>query len=338
MATAKTKTKAGAGANTRKAGRRDRDVINTSIPSNQATQKVRLRRPTRIDTSYVSANSGTKSGYTTFKLERGDATYRALTWGIECTAAIADITTQIGGKHYVLREKLSNYIGQVRTVANGSIMQEFSQEELTMYNEFHGIAYGPVYDGFAYPGDNVYDSRAMTDAFALGTNNLKSLTLELQQLNTFDADTMELVIMPHVVDMPQPAYYVNTSDRLNTSFTGVGEHTYTDIPIGNDIRNVWIKGDGITHVKLVVDGDTFFDMDLAQYQAYLMHHGRDVDAMEGNWILDFHSEAEPRSLAALDGEAERRRNAKYKLTLTTTEDVTPVEFILQNADFYRKIR
>lgn len=318
--------------------RRDRDVIRTSIPNIDEANTFMLRRPTRIAASYISATLGNKSGYTTFNVERGDATYRALTWGIRCTAAIVDVTVNIAGVHYVQRDKLSTYLGQVRTVANGSIMQEFSMAELTTYNKFHDIAYGPVFDGFAYPGDNLYSDRAMSDAFALGTKNFRSLTLEIQQKAAFDAATMEIVVVPHVVDKPMHAYFCNTTERLSTTWTGVGLHTYLDLPVNDDLRNIWIIADGVQHVKLEIDGDIMFDMDRAQYEAYLSHHGRDTAALGGSWLLDFHAEAEPRSLSALDLPDERRRDARYKLTVTTTQDVTPVQFVLQNADLYKQIR
>lgn len=323
---------------TKRRTRMDRDIVRTSIPQEGPNEKRMLKRPTRLTGDYIGASIGNKAGWQTYKLECGDATYRAVTWGIQVNAAIAGVTQLIAGFHYVKENLLDNYIDEVRTVANGTTMQELRQFELTIRNNFHGITFGPCHSGFAFPGDNQYDSRAMTDAFALGTRNLKTLTLELKLKNAFDPSTMQISVMPYVVDKPALARFCNTTDRQSTTFTSIGEHTYNDLPVGDDLKDIWIMADGISRIKLKVDDDLLFDMNRVEYESWLYHNGRDPSALFGNWFLDFHVEGEPRSLAALDRPAERRRDARYQLTVTTTNQNTPVNFLMTNSDIYRKIR
>ena len=179
----------------------------------------------------------------------------------------------------------------------------------------------------------------MGDAFALGTKGWRSLSLELKtKQDFFDENTMEIVLMPHTVDRVVNAGFVVVTERLNKTFYGQGKHSYMALPVGDDIKDIWIMGDGIQHLRLDIDGETLYDMDQAQYEAYLIEKGRNVAALNGNWFLDIHAERDPRSIAALDRKGERQRDARIKLTVTTTQEVTPVEFLLTNADIYSKIR
>jgi len=324
----------------RKAGRmsRDRDVIRTAQPSQDATKRYRLPRPTRIIGDYVSASLGIKSGYVTFELETGDVTYRSINFGIECNAAIAGVTVEIGGAFYVKEELISDYIGSVRLVGNGSAMWEFTAAELRKRNLFHGQNYGPAFTGFSYPGEGMYWNRNLVDAFALGTGDLSTLTFEARLEAAFDANVMDLVVRPQAVDMLRQTGFTFIAKRSNWTFTGIAQHTYTQLPVADDIKEIWIMGDGIKHIKLEVDGDLMFDMDRATYESYLISNGRDPDALGGQWLLDFHAEGDARSLAALDRKGELGRNAKIKLDVTTTLQETPVEFVVMNSGLYRKIR
>lgn len=326
-------------AKTRRAQRRDDDVINTSQPSRKATRKFALPRPTRIIPDYVRATRGVKSGYETFELERGDVTYRALTFGIKSAASIAGITTATGGIHMIKVEHLSTYLGEARVVANGTQMQALHVSELITRNAFHGNTFGPVFTGFAYPGENMYWDRGLVDAYALGTMGMKSLSLEIKLEAAFDNDTMELIVMPHAVDIARGPGFTFTTERLNTVWTGAGKHTYMQLPIAEDIKDVWIMADGIERVKMTVDSDILFDMSRFEYEAFLTTNGRDVSVLGGQWFLDFHIEGDARSLAALDRPAELRRDARVKLEVVTSDPVnTPVEFLITHAGIYNKIR
>ncbi len=322
----------------RRGQRRDTDVIRTSKPSFKASQALALHRPTRIAPDYVSQSLGNKSGYQTFQLETGDATYRAITFAIVSTVAIAGKTTNIGGKHYVNVANLAEFIGEVRLVANGTDLQRLSSAELLRRNVFHDSTFGPVFNGFAFPGRNAYHRRDLVDAYALGTLQFRSLTLELRLEDAFDSDTMEVTVSPHVVDVAKHIGFTYTTERINKTFTGIGKHTYKDIPVADDIKDIWIMGNGITHLKMEVDGDVMFDMDRATYESYLISNGRNIATLAGNWLLDFHAEGDPRSLAALDRIGEVRRGAGIKFDVTTSVESTPVEFLVTNAGLYRKIR
>lgn len=318
--------------------RRDRDVIRTSVPAQKKAATLRLPRLTRITDQYVDATVGTQAGFSTFKLETGDVTYRAITWGIVCTGEIVGVTLPRDGKHYMRAEKLKDYIGEVRLTANGTDMQSLSQEELETRNSYKGITFGPHYTGFAFPGSNAYELRQWLDAFALGTQGMKNLVLGLKATADFDPATMEIVCMPHAVDMQKPVGFTFTTDRSNQTFASAGTHTYYDLPIGDDVADIWVKGEGISHIRLEVDGDVLFDMDRMQYESYLIANGRNPQVLGGEWFLDVHCEGSPRSIAALDRAAERKRDARIKLELTTRNASTNVEFLVTHADLYARIR
>ncbi len=325
-------------AKSRRKQRTDPDVIRTSHPSAKGTKNLRLPRLTRISDSYVNATLGNKSGFATYSLTVGDATYRSVTWAIKTTAGVPGVTNSVAGVHYIKNELLSDYLDQVRIVPNGSELFGMSQAELLKRNAFHGISYGPLFTGFAFPGEGQYDQQRITDAYALGTKGMRSLTLELQLKAEFDPDTMEVVVVPHVVDIPKWPGLVLSNERQNVTFTGAGKHTYWDLPIGDDIKDLWIQGANIQRIVMNVDGDQMFDMDRASYEAFLVQTGRDPSVLDGDWYIDFHADGVARSLAALDFENERKRDARIKLDVYTNGSTTPVEFLVTHADYYNKIR
>jgi hypothetical protein len=316
----------------------DENIIRTSHPSGKVQKNFALYRPTRIAPDYVSASLGNKSGYQTYQLAVGQTTYRAITFAVVSTVAIAGKTQVIGGKHFVLLSALAEFIEEVRIVANGTDLQRLSCSELMRRNTYHAQTLGPAFTGFHFPGENMYHNRMLMDAYALGTLGFRSLSFEAKLSPVFDNNTMEVVCVPHVVDYPKQVGFTYTTERINKTFSGAGKHTYKDIPVADDIKDIWIQGDGITHLKFEVDGDIMFDMDRATYESYLTSNGKDISSLNGNWMIDFHAEGDPRSLAALDRVGEVRRGANIKLDITTTQGETPVEFLITNAGLYRNIR
>ncbi|KPU84696.1 hypothetical protein JI58_02245 [Marinosulfonomonas sp. PRT-SC04] len=310
------------------------------MPGESVVKKLHLNGISRLAPElYVSPTHGNVSGYHTFKLKVGDATYRAITFAIKCDAEVVGKSVRIGGIHYLKTEVLNEYIGNIRLTASGSTMQEYDISELLIKNSFHEISFGPVYTGFAFPGEFTFSSEAMTDAFALGTKGMRDLTLHIKpNKTTFDETTMEIVVMPYAVDRVKPVGFTFTTERISTTFAGIGNHTYWDLPISDDIRSFWLKADGLKYVKLTVDGTVMFDMDVAQYQAFLIEKRRNVDVLEGQFYIDVFAEREPRTIAALDLSEERKRDARIKLEVTTTMVSTPVEFIIEHADLYDRIR
>ncbi|WP_121630097.1 hypothetical protein [Tropicibacter alexandrii] len=318
--------------------RGDRTRIRSAHPGGEATKRLTLPRLTRISGDYVNATLGNKSGFATYSMTVGDVTYRAITFGIVSTAAVAGVTQEIAGKHYVTTDKLADYLSTVRLVANGGTMQELDMSELVIRNAYHGITFGPVMSGFAFPGQTMYANQRIEDAFALGTLGMRSLSLEIKLGAAFSESTMEVVVMPHAVDMGRSPGYTYTTERLNATFSGAGKHTYTDLPVGDDVKDVWIFGANIQHVTLTIDREVLFDCDRAQYEAWLTSNGRNVDALGGNWLLDAHADGIARSIAALDAAGERRRDARFKLEITTLDASTPVEFLVTHSDIYQRIR
>jgi len=144
--------------------------------------------------------------------------------------------------------------------------------------------------------------------------------------------------MPHVVDIPRMTAFTFTTERLNQTFAGAGKHTFWDLPVGDDISSVWLMANGISRIKLEIDGDVLYDMDRASYEAYLLEKGRDPAALGGHWYLDLHAEGKAVSMASLDLPAERRRDARVKLDIVTQNASTAVEFLVTHADLYQKIR
>lgn len=329
-------TAAQAAPKTRRAGRSSN--IRTARPQVAQAKELKLTGLTRLDPDYVDATRGNRSGFATFNLEVGDATYRAITWAIKVTEPIAGQTIDYDGIHYIRVQNLHDYLKTVQIVPNGKRLQWRTQSELNMRNNFKGVTFGPVYAGFAFPGEFVYQSQTFTDAFALGTKGLRSLAFEAELKEAFDENTMELVVMPYTVDRVKPIGFTFGNERLNTTFTGAGSHTYYDLPVGDDLCELMILSQGISHVMLEVDGDVLFDMDRAAYEAFLISNGKDPDALNGNWLLDIHAERDARSVAGLDRNSERKRGARFKLEVTCTEATTPVEFVVTNADLYEKIR
>ncbi len=329
-------TAATATKNTRRAGRSSN--IRTARPKIADAKDLRLTGLTRLDPDYVDATRGNRSGFATFNLEVGDATYRAITWAIKVDAEIAGQTIEYDGIHYIRVQSLHDYLKTVQIVPNGKRLQWRTQSELNMRNNFKGISFGPVYAGFAFPGEFTYQSPTLTDAFSLGTKGLRSLAFEAELKEAFDEDTMELVVMPYTVDRVKPIGFTFGNERLNTTFVGTGTHTYYDLPVGDDLCELMIVAEGISRVMLEIDGDVLYDMDRAAYEGFLISNGKNPEELNGNWLLDIHAERDPRSVAGLDRKSERNRGARFKLEVTCTAATTPVEFVVTNADLYEKIR
>ncbi|MEM7243387.1 MAG: hypothetical protein AAF429_14495 [Pseudomonadota bacterium] len=323
---------------TNRANRRDRGNIRSSQPGQNAVEQAELPALTRISAEYVASSLGNKSGFQTYDLTRGDATYKAITWGIRVNAAIADVTTETAGVHYVDLDHLKDYFGVVRLVPDGRALWSLDQSEIEKKNKFDGIDFGNSFSGLAFPGEFTYQDQRWTDAFSLGTDGMRSLTLEIELKDAFDADTMEIVVLPHVVDRVRPPGFVTRTERINTTFSGATKHTYTGVPYGDDISALWVQGANIQKVEVKIGRETLYDVDRAQYEAYLTEKGKDVAALESDWLFDVHAERVPRSIAALDGKNQRRRGNKITLEITTLDNETPVEIVVFNSDLYSKVR
>lgn len=312
---------------------RQKANIGVSEPSHAAGQSYLLRGPTRVTQDYVTPNRGSISGYQTFQLVVGDAAYRAITWAVQCTAAIAGKTYTIAGVHYLSVDAMAEYIDHVELKASGNRLQDWTIEELVNLNKYHDISFGTVYTGFAFPGEFMFSREDMTDVFALGTENMRDLYVNIRpNKTTFDPATMEIVVMPHVVSRVKNAGFTFKNERFSETFSGTGNHSFWDLPIDDDVRFIWIKGDGISHLKLEVNKTTLLEVDRAQYESYLIEKRRDVTALNGGWLIDMFAERIPRALGALESKVERQIDARYKLELTMTNALTPVEFIVMNAD------
>lgn len=323
---------------TQRAGRRQAP-IRTSEPNQKRANSLRLRGLTNVSDEPVDKTQGNSSGLAAFEFETGPFTYRKITWAIRCTAAIADVTMERQGVHYIKRQLLKNYIGEVRLIPNNNPLQELTMGELEIRNLHNDIAFGPIFSGFAFPGEHTYEDKTLTDAYALGTEGMRSLrlTMKINDAN-FDADTMEIVVLPHFVRESRPTGFTIKTETTTHNFPSVGKHTYRALSIGDDIKDLWIQGDGIRHIKMEIDGDLLFDWDYAQYEAFMVGNGKVVGALDGGWFIDMHAEGAPRSIAALDRPNERRKDANVKLTITTTQASTDVRFILTTADLYGAIR
>ena len=245
----------------------------------------------------------------------------------------------VGGVHVVLDDKIYKYIENVKLVANGATMQDYSTQELLAKNEFHGLDLGRGEIGFHLPGENMYREQKFRDLLALGTSNLRGLKVILKQTALFDNATMHVQSTPHYVMQERPATYVLTTERVVKTFSGVGKHTFIDLPDGDDIQFIWMIGNGISDVMLEVDGEALIDCSLNQYKGYLTSVGRNNSALMSNqWFIDFHAEGEPMSLAALDQPVEVRRGARIKIDLTTTNAETEIQFVVGHVGPYQKVR
>jgi len=315
-----------------------RGQIRMTMPGREAQQKARLTQPTRINTDPVTSHQGTAGGWTQIMLETGNYTYRALTFGIRCTASLVGITTEVQGEHWVDQEHLVDYISDVRLSANGTPITEITIGELIDVNNFHEQEMGSQMAAILFPGEGLYHNDRIVDAYALGTKGLRDLKLELRQKAAFDSATMEIDCVPHFVKLTKAPGFVTTTERMTKQLGAAGKHTFRDLPDGDDIRSIYIIADGVQHVKLEVDKEVLYDMSKAQYDAYLIMNGRDPDALAGKWFLDIHAEGDARSLAALDRPREVRRGATIKLEITTLNANTEVVFLVTHAGIYAKVR
>ncbi len=324
--------------NTLRARNRGGRKIRVAQPSPEFLSQARLRRHTRVNTRPVEIQMNLAGGRSQIKLDTGPQTYRAIPFMITNDVAIAGETTLTDGLHVVDTAFISKYISNAKLSANGAPMQDLSVDELIQRNAFHGQSFGNGVTGFHFPGPNMYHSVKVRDAFALGTANMRALKLELTQTAAFNPVTMEIRCVPHYVLEARPTGFVTTTERVTESFAAIGKHTFTDLTDADDMENFWLIGSGITDLKVEVDGEVLIDCNRHEYNAMLIADGRDPAAVGDNWFVDFHSDGEPRSLAALDLPAELRRGAAVKIDLTTTAANTAVEFLTTHAGLYKNIR
>ncbi len=317
---------------------RDTDNIRSTQPARGPIQRSKLSRLTRVTDMYFEPSIGVANGWTTINCEVGDVTYRAILWSIKCKAAIEGVTVTKDGLHYVIRSKLKDYISEVKLDVNGTDFVDRTQSELNRLNDMQTHQLGPVSSGFLFPGDKTYTSEAIDDVYALGTLGLKYLRLKLKLTDAWDADNMEIMPMAWAVDQPRAPSFMLRNEKTNTTFAGVGKHTYRDLPISDDIRALWIMGGGISHITIKVDGDELFSGDRFQYESFLIEKGRNVLPAQDDWYFDMHAEGIARSIAALDTAAERQRDARIELELKTTTDSTPVVFDVTTSDLFAKLR
>lgn len=322
--------------NSQQAARRRAPPIRQSGTGKQALNWADIWRPTRIDNTVGQIHMNT-AGKAIITYPTGDYVYRALPFYITSDSEIVGDTTQIGGVHVINTDKVKNYIWQVRLMINGSPLHELTVEELQMRNGFHDIDFDIGQVGFQFPGDIYYQDKHR-DAFSLGTANVNSLTMELAQTANFNAGTMQIHTSPWFVRDSKPIAFTHKTERVSHTFAAAGKHTFMDIPVADAIKDIWIKGAGITAIKLVVDGKTMFDCTRMEYRSMLIANGRLPNAVGDNWFIDFHHDGQPVSLAALDLPHEVRRGAKIKLDITTTSADTQVDFIITQSGYYADIR
>lgn len=313
--------------------------VRVSRPNAQVTQAAQLGRLTRVTDEPIEVNKNGQNGRSVVRLDTGPYTYRAIPFGVRSEVDLGtDSYPLVGGGFQVRLDALSKYISEVRLEANGAPMQEWDVDELNTINDFYDLKFHGGFSGFHFPGEEMFTNQRHRDLFALGTANLKNLKLVLRQTSLFDPATMDIVCQPHFVKQARPATFVNTTEVVSHTFTGVGKHTFKDLPDGDDMQAIWIKGEGISHVKLEVDGVLLIDTHISGYKSYLHSVNRDKDSLDNNWLIDFMAEGEPTALAALDLPAELRRGADVKLELTTTNASTPVKFITVHVGPYHKVR
>lgn len=308
-----------------------------SRPGQQIIQASQLHKLTRVTADPVEINKTTANGRAIVRLATGDYTYRAIPFGIKSDVDLgADSYAIKGGGFMVKLDALSKYITDVTLELDNNPLIDLTIDELATINDFYGFKFSEGLQGFHFPGEEMYDSQKLRDTFALGTANLKQVKLILKTTNLFDPGTMDIVCAPHYVMQPRPASFVTKINRQYASLAQ-GRTTYTDLPVHDDIAWLWIKGDKISHCKLEVDGAVLFDGHIGLQKGYLRSVNRDKAALDGQFFFDFHAEGEAVSLAALVGDGQRRRGAKIKLTLDTTE-ATSVEFLVGNVGTYQKVR
>jgi hypothetical protein len=321
-----------------KSSRRNFQRIEVARPGNEITQNAQLSRFTRINSEPVDVIKSGQNGRTVVKLDTGEYTYRAIPFAIHSDVDLgADTYSKMGGGYIVENSAISKYISEIRLEANGAPMQEWDTEELRTVNDFYDLKFSGGFMGFHFPGEEMYTRQAHRDLFALGTDNLRGLKLTLRQTGLFDPDTMDIVCVPHFVKQRRSATFVTTTETISKTFSGVGKHTIRDLPDSDDIQSIFIKGDGISHIKLEVNGVLMHDCHIGEYKAYLKSVNRDKGALDNQFFIDFMAEGEPTALAAADGGKSRAKDG-IKLEITTTQAETPVKFIVSHVGPYKAVR
>ncbi len=314
-------------------------AVRVARPSAEIIQNSQLGRMTRVSAEPTTVNQANGAGQTIVELATGSFAYRCIPFRIVSDVEIVgDTVPTVTGKHVVTLDKVSKYVTNVRLDANGSPMLELTTDELLARNAYQGLELSIGETGFHFPGYGVFEGQRVRDLLSLGTKNLSQLKLILQQTGAFDAATMKIESAPHWVNESRWATFVTTNQINTTTFSGAGQHTYQNLPSGDDMQSVWVKGDGISRIKIEVDKELLIDADLETYAAYLRSMGKDPAAFGDQFYIDFQPEGEPTALAALDQEADIRRGARVKVTLTTTNATTPVKFITTHVGAYHKIR
>ena len=319
--------------------RRGEPPIRQSGVGAQATKPLESTRPTRIDATIAEIYPNMSGGIARINLPTGDYTYRAIPFYITSSAEIVGKTTEVVGiGHVVNTANVSEYISNVRLMMNGAVMQELTTDELVIRNQYSVLDMSAGMVGFWFPGTRFYQDARHRDAFALGTERAYGLKLELQQTAAFDTGTMELHCAPLFVRAPKATAFTYTTERISNTFSAIGKHTFTDLPDGDAIAQIWMIADGVTHLKMEVDGKTLIDCNRIEYNNMLIEAGRDISAIGDDWLIDMHWDGRPRSLAPLDLPAEVRRGAKIKVELTTTQANTEVQFLVLHSGLYRDVR
>lgn len=269
-------------------------------------------------------------------LPTGKYTYQFFQIGITSKIAIAGVTIEKAGKHFVQTEHLADYIENVTLEIDGTPERDLDMAEFIEINGYRKL---DVMDGFVFMpfgGPNLFVDERQEDAYMLGTQDVRDLRLLFELTAAWDETNMSVSVQTEYVPVSRKLEWIETHKTQRYTASAAGKFTISDLPVHADLAAILVSGPGINHAKLTIDNEVLFDGNAYELEAALALYGQDTTALGDHVMFDFWRGMEAtKGLAGLRSAAQRKRNADIRLELDLANANTELKVTLLQCGRYR---
>ena len=269
----------------------------------------KVRDPFTISAAY-------SDGTVDMDLKTGPYTYQFLQFMVRSASAITGETILRDGKHYVKTEFLSKYISRMRLDIDGVTERDLTMDQMVNFNASNGydVQDGQVY--MVFGGPYQFDDKRIEDVYALGTGNLRTVSVRVDLTSDWVNGTMFMEGMAEYTSARRPVTHLRTIKQKRYSPSSSGEYTIADLPIHSDIGAIYVLGADIKSAKLEIDGVEVMDVSNYKLKGINKLYGNSPEKLGEGMVFDFMRSREiTKALKSLERMDQRKRNANIAITL-----------------------
>ena len=333
----------------------ENDLFRVRTPGDALLQRSDRKLPDYLNVAddLVSIGAPLSNGVIECDFPTGDYVYRGLALMIEgkATTAISGVTapnlmtTGDDQREYVKEQYFSNLISRVTLEADGIEVWDFeSYRELEQYIRLFGWDANSSYwsfVGFGWP--NVFRDGSPAEAlYALGTQNIRDLRLKVQTTDLWKSE-MKLRMPVWYAPVRQPATQVISRQTWTRSLATAGRHVIDDVRIDKRIWRLIItttSGKQVSDYRVEI-GDIEWQSgraDVNKIEAVTLAPPWGSQVASGAFrsqtgalsavgsVIDLRvdMDREGLAIAPLTSQAQRRRDDRLKIEITTLKANTEV--------------